>query len=112
MRKAFLAASALAALTALAGCGDRGGSSAGSGAPVAVEAAPPATPTPEPRPATEASAVSGGAYGMPRSPVPYDQLTAYEQQQAQANGRRAEPGPYPEQQPTAKTRRDADAVFY
>jgi hypothetical protein len=49
---------------------------------------------------------------MPRAPVPYDQLTAYEQQQTQASGLRPDAGPYQEQQPNPKTRRDANAVFY
>jgi hypothetical protein len=108
MRKMLFAAAALAGLSALAACGDRG-SSVSSDAPAAAAPAPASTPTPEPKPTTEAAAVSGeGAYGMPRGPVPYDQLTAYEQQQARSDGRAL---PLYEDHEAGK-RRNPDAVFY
>ena len=69
---------------------------------------------------TQASAVisaNSGAYGMPRAPIPYNELEAYERQRDQA-GRRdpnssVQPGQpsAPPQSQTSKPR-NADTVFY
>jgi hypothetical protein len=110
MRKALLVMAATAALSMLAACNSNNSSS--SSAPqAAAPPPPPQTKMPEPKPATESSAVGEGAYGMPHAPVPYDQLTAYEAEQGHLQSGRAAPGPYEEQQP-AKNRRQADSVFY
>ncbi len=81
MRKLIWAISA-AALAALAACDSPPQAPAQSAAAAPPAAAPvaPTTATPEPRPTTEPIPAKGGAYGMPAAPVPYSQLTAYEQQ--------------------------------
>lgn len=113
MRKLFWTASALA-LLALAACGDKGASTgptaAGSGAPPPPAASD--TPAPEPRPQTETASVHSGAYGMPAAPVPYDQMTAYEQQAA-ASGAAARPnGPGAPVEAPQPTKTKSDNVFY
>ena len=121
MRRLFLAASALA-LFALAACGQQEASDDRSADVLAPSPPPAATQAPPQRTLTQASAVSAGdgAYGMPRAPVPYDQLGAYEQQQDQPGGAdpstSVEPG-QPSPPPPSKSRmsskpRSADTVFY
>jgi len=119
MRRLFLAVSALTLLS-LAACGRRTESTDSR----AVDAAPPRQPAdttaPPRRPVTEASAVSGGdagAYGMPRAPVPYNELDAYERRGGQ-DGRDVQPPPGQPGQPPGPPRtqttkpRTADTVFY
>jgi hypothetical protein len=123
MRKLLLAATALT-LCALVGCGRRPASTDSSATATAPAQEPAAGPASARRSVTQASAVSGeadgGAYGMPRAPIPYDQLGAYEQQQAQVGAVAAAsslpPGqaePQPAQPATQATKpRNADTVFY
>jgi hypothetical protein len=116
MRRLFLAASALT-LAALAACGRQESSTdSEASAPARQPADAIARPT---RAVTQASAVisaDSGAYGMPRAPIPYNELEAYERQRDQA-GRRdptsVQPGQpsAPPQSQTSKPR-NADTVFY
>lgn len=124
MRRLFLAVSALALLS-LAACGRRQASTDSPAADAALSREPAATQAPPPRPITQASVVAdgegaeGGAYGMPRAPVPYNELGAYERQwdqqgrQDPASVQPGQPGqpPAPSKTRTAKPR-SADTVFY
>jgi hypothetical protein len=124
MRRALLAGSVLTLVLALGACTRQQTADDDDVQAAPQPAAAPASPAPEAKPTTEASAFTGGAgaYGMPHAPVPYDQLSRYEQQQAAM-----EPGM--DQDPAAaaarprasregareqdpKTRRESDAVFY
>jgi hypothetical protein len=125
MRTLLLAASALA-LCALAACGRHAPSADSSTEAAAPARQPSGTPGPS-RAVTQASAVSsadgaeGGAYGMPRAPIPYNQLDAYERgRQGRPEptgslqpGQSGQPGqpPGPPKTQTAKPR-NADTVFY
>jgi hypothetical protein len=120
MRTLFLAAWALTVVS-LAAC-SRQEAATDSPAPAAAPARPPAdATTPPPRSVTQASAEIGvgdaGAYGMPRAPVPYNELGAYErqwdQQARQVPPASAQPGqaPAPSESRTSKPR-SADTVFY
>jgi hypothetical protein len=104
MRILLITASALA-LTALGGC-----SNPNPPASATAYAPPPPVPTPlpEPRPSSEPQAVEAkaGAYGMPPAPIPYDQLTAYDQQMANSGRPRAEDESPP------KNEKKSDEVFY
>jgi hypothetical protein len=109
MRKLIWAISA-AALTALAACDSSSPSQApaqSADATPAAAPAPPTTPTPEPRPTTEPIPGKGGAYGMPAAPVPYSQLTAYEQQTT-ADAPPARPAAAPDK----GEHKSSDNVFY
>lgn len=128
---------ALSGLAALAACQPQ----ANTDPPVAAQplpapdaAQPASSQAMEARPTTEASAFTGGegAYGMPRAPIPYDQLSRYEQQQQALGGNPnngvahgpngvapGQPGaPRPRayreggKEQDAKTRRENDSVFY
>jgi hypothetical protein len=125
MRTLLLAASALA-LCALAACGRHAPSADSSTTATAPARTPAATPGPS-RAVTQASAVSSGdgggdgAYGMPRAPIPYNQLDAYERGRhgrpdptaSLQPGQPGQPGqpPAPPKTQTAKPR-NADTVFY
>jgi hypothetical protein len=126
MSKALLAGSALAILLALAACSRRpqtGDEASPAPTPAPVQRAP----APISKPTTETASFSSsdeGAYGMPRAPIPYDQLSRYERQQEVLGGGRAPqddadaaPAPAPAYREPAKrlnpkTRRESDAVFY
>jgi hypothetical protein len=79
-------------LLALAGCKGKDAASssaaAASGFSADAVAQAPQYPPMEGRPTTEAWTVSGGqgAYGMPRAPMPYDQLGAFERQVQDTSG--------------------------
>jgi hypothetical protein len=130
MSKALLAGSAMVLFLTLAGCSQKPQVDDSASAP-----APPAPVRPQPaseaKPTTETAAFSGGdggAYGMPRAPIPYDQLSRYERQQEALGGgqppeaqppegpagAQARPQPYrePAKRLNPKTRRESDAVFY
>ena len=124
MRRLFLAVSALT-LLALAGCGRKEASTEGSETGAAPSRQPAEATAPPARQVTQASAVSdGGAYGMPRAPIPYNALGAYEQRLDQAGGAQdpslqpGQPQPQPPAPPSAPPRtrttkpRSADTVFY
>ena len=116
MRKLFLAVSALTLCT-LAACGRREASVDSPSVSAAIPQPSADTTAPPHRGVTQASAVSDGdgAYGMPRAPIPYNELSAYEQQQQQG---RQDPSVQPDQPPAPpRTRmsskpRSADTVFY
>ena len=122
MRRLFLAASALI-LVSLAACGRREASTDSPASAVAPPRQPADATAPPPRPVTQASAVigggdgEGGAYGMPRAPIPYNELGAYERQRdpqaQQVPSASVQPGqpPGPPRTRTSKPR-SADTVFY
>ena len=119
MRRLFLAVSALT-LAALAACGRQEPSTdSEASAPARQPADATARPT---RAVTQASAVisaDAGAYGMPRAPIPYNELGAYERQRGagrQDPSASVQPGqagqpPAPSRTQTTKPR-SADTVFY
>jgi hypothetical protein len=124
MSKTLLAGSALALFMALAACSRQ---PAADDAPAAPRQATPAQPASAPvtKPATEQAALTGdgGAYGMPRAPIPYDQLDSYEHRQGAAGGApdddragaappRRSPYREPSKRLNPKTRRESDMVFY
>ena len=95
MRKAACGASLLIFVSALCACSRR---QEASEAPKSPPKAVQPQPAPEPRPAVEAAAATApdaGAYGMPRAPIPYDQLPRYEQRQAMADPDAAPRPPIP-----------------
>jgi hypothetical protein len=125
MRTLLLAVSALT-LCALAACSRQAPSADSPAAAAAPGRQPqPAVTSARPsRPVTQASAVTsgdgadGGAYGMPRAPIPYNELGVYERarqgrQDPTASPQPGQPGQPPAPPKTQTTKpRTADTVFY